>query len=121
MRLLLAVICLIANIQCLRFGFCPRKCYCGRNLVSCTDASNPRFQSDNRIMTVIMERCYVSNLDEILMGFRNLEYLTLKNMSYFNCSQLDYVSDHIKMNVDSCPDISSTQGKKNLLVGLAIY
>ena len=112
MRVLITVFCIIANFYCSGIRYCPKKCYCGSNLVSCKDATNPRFWADGRIITLIMERCYVTNLNDILIAFRNLEYIKFKNMTHFNCSQMDYISDQIVVEVDSCPDISSTTGKK---------
>ena len=81
---------------------CPLKCYCGVKIVTCDEAINPVFRLNWKIETFYMENSHLNNLKDVINSFRNLKYLTLKNMASFNCSQLLHVPTDVIINVADC-------------------
>ena len=113
----LKLICILAPLFLRIYGYsndCPHKCFCGFNITTCDGAINPQFQLNWRMKTFQIENGYLNNLKNVLDKFRNLQYLVIRNMEFFNCTHLMYVPDNVHIRIDDCILTSERPQGKNI-------
>ena len=88
-------------------------CSCVDDMVTCVDVTGPYFKFRATVSMLYMDNVQIINLVDILKKLPNLRYLTLMNMSYFDCEWIKDLPKQIYLKTNMCSKSSTTKRFQN--------
>ena len=79
-----------------------RICYCVNHITSCVNVALLYFNYRPATTVLYLEGVQLIDMKSIMFSFPSLEYLTLKDMKYFNCKWMKDISAGINVNSNMC-------------------
>ena len=79
-----------------------RICYCVNYITSCVNVAVPHFNYCPATIVLYLEGVQLIDMKSIMFSFPSLEYLTWKDMKYFNCNWMKDISAGINVNSNMC-------------------
>ena len=85
-------------------------CYCLNPMISCVNVALPRFNYRPAVTVLYLERVHLIDMKSIMKSFPSLQYLTLKDMKYFNCEWMNDIAEGINIRINMCQTTITTTG-----------
>ena len=88
-----------------------RICYCLNHMISCVNVALHRFIYRPAVTVLYLERVHLIDMKSIIESFPSLQYLSLKDIKYFNCKWMNDITEGINIRTNMCQTITTTTGK----------